>query len=302
MITGTFLDEITHDIPSSNWGRAEWARDFDAMKSVGVDTVILIRAGYRDKATFESSVLKKLHPHLIVEDDLVGLFLDLAEKNGMKFYFGTYDSGNYWVSGKYREEADLNRAFADEVIERYGDKPAFGGWYISHEINSFDDGMMEVYEGLSNHLRSLKDLPILISPYIRGPKQFAEGEALGLEAHEREWRQVFERIKDVVDIVAFQDGHVDFAELPDYLAVNAGLAREHAVECWSNVESFDRDMPINFPPINWGKLRYKIDAAIASGADKLITFEFSHFMSPNSIWPAAHHLFDRYKERYIDNG
>ena len=28
-ITGTFLDEITHDIPSQNWGEEEWAADFD---------------------------------------------------------------------------------------------------------------------------------------------------------------------------------------------------------------------------------------------------------------------------------
>jgi hypothetical protein len=27
-ITGTFLDENTHDIPSNNWGRKEWAEDF----------------------------------------------------------------------------------------------------------------------------------------------------------------------------------------------------------------------------------------------------------------------------------
>ena len=54
-ITGTFLDEISHDIPSSNWGVKEWQKDFDAMKSVGIDTVILIRCGYKDKMTFESA-------------------------------------------------------------------------------------------------------------------------------------------------------------------------------------------------------------------------------------------------------
>lgn len=42
-ITGTFLDEISHDIPHQNWGRAEWDRDLASMKSVGIDTVILIR-------------------------------------------------------------------------------------------------------------------------------------------------------------------------------------------------------------------------------------------------------------------
>ena len=33
-IAGTFLDEITHDIPSQNWGPREWAADFDVMRHV----------------------------------------------------------------------------------------------------------------------------------------------------------------------------------------------------------------------------------------------------------------------------
>jgi glucokinase len=37
-ITGTFLDGITHDIPAQNGGPAERARDFDAMKAIGIDT------------------------------------------------------------------------------------------------------------------------------------------------------------------------------------------------------------------------------------------------------------------------
>ena len=42
-ITGTFLDEISHDIPHQNWGEAEWNRDFRYMKAIGIDTVIDIR-------------------------------------------------------------------------------------------------------------------------------------------------------------------------------------------------------------------------------------------------------------------
>ena len=61
-ITGTFLDEITHDIPTSNWGAREWAADFDAMQAVGIDTVILIRSGYRDRLTLPSAVLANATP------------------------------------------------------------------------------------------------------------------------------------------------------------------------------------------------------------------------------------------------
>ena len=40
-ITGTFLDEISHDIPHQNWGEREWDADFRYMKSIGIDTVIM---------------------------------------------------------------------------------------------------------------------------------------------------------------------------------------------------------------------------------------------------------------------
>jgi len=94
-LKGTFLDEITYDIPSQNWTKDEWAKDFDAMKAVGIDTVILTRAGYRKHATFESKVLQKTVGILPVYTDLVELFLDEAERCQMDFYFGLYDSGTY---------------------------------------------------------------------------------------------------------------------------------------------------------------------------------------------------------------
>lgn len=296
MITGTFLDEITHDIPFQNWGRQEWERDFRYMKAIGIDTVILIRAGYQERATFNSKVLAKELPFLIVQEDLVQLFLECAEQNQMSFYFGTYDSGKYWHSGQPQREVDINRAFTDEVWERYGHMPAFKGWYISHEINSFDDGIMKVYEQLARHLRGLKNLPILISPYIRGRKQFDD--AITLEQHEKEWEQVFSRIQGLVDVVAFQDGQIAYDEIEDFFGVNARLARKYGLKSWSNVESFDRDMPYKFPPIGWPKMRFKMEEAAKAGVDKLITFEFSHFMSPQSMYPSAHTLYKRYCEQY----
>lgn len=294
-ITGTFLDEITHDIPPQNWGRREWAADFDAMKAVGIDTVILIRAGYRERLTFDSKVINQHRPCLPAYTDLVDLFLQEAERCGMTLWFGTYDSGQYWLNGEYKKEIDLNKAFCTEVCERYGSRKAFGGWYISHEINTFNVGMMKVYDELSVHLRSLKNIPILMSPYVKGVKQFG-AEAISLDTHVREWEAVFRDLEGKVDVVAFQDGQMSFLDLPDYLRVNCELASRYGLQSWSNLESFDRDMPIKFPPTDIRKLRYKAEQAAKAGVDKLITFEFSHFMSPNSIYPAAHQLYERYKE------
>ena len=57
-------------------------------------------------------------------------------------------------------------------------------------------------------------------------------------------------------------------------------------------------LPIRFFPIKFDKLRLKLEAAKRCGYDKAITFEFSHFMSPQSAYLQAGHLYDRYKEYF----
>jgi hypothetical protein len=297
-ITGTFLDEITHDIPSANWGPKEWARDFDAMKAVGIDTVILIRAGYRDRMTFESETLRQFAPMRPAYLDLVDLFLQEAERCQMDFYFGLYDSGVYWWRGDYRTEVEINRRFSEEVIRKYGDRRAFKGWYLSHELHSYDEAFMQIYLGLTRHLRGLKNIPILMSPYVKGRKQFDD--PITPEEHEQQWDLIFSQLSSEVDIVAFQDGQVEFQELSTYLAINKALADKYGLQSWSNVETFERGMPINFLPIHWQNLRYKIEAAEGAEVEKLITFEFSHFLSPNSMYPSAHSLHNRYREWLVE--
>jgi len=287
MITGTFLDEISRDNASANWGPDEWRRDFGSMKADGIDTVVLTRAGYKDRATFDSRVLRKQHRHLIVQEDLVALFLALAAENGIALWFGMYDSGEFSQQGKHQKEADINRAFADEVWERYGRSSAFRGWYLSHEIDAFDDGALRVYEELCAHLKATSGLPILFSPDLRSPKQVPGTPSV---------QQVFARLAGKVDVVAFRDGSVPLAELPDLLAVHADLAKAHGIACWANVETFDRDVHVKYPPIAWPKLRYKMESALGARISKLITFEYSHFLSPHSMYSSAHALHRRYRE------
>ena len=293
-ITGTFLDEITHDIPSANWGAKEWARDFDAMKAIGIDTVIIIRAGYKDNAVFHSESLRRFREMRPVYTDLLDLFLEQAERCDMDLYFGIYDSGKHWLEGDYVREIEINKVFTEEVIAKYGRRKAFRGWYASHELQAYDESQIKVYEALSAHLKGLKDLPILMSPYVRGRKQFED--AITPEEHERQWDMVLSHLSGKIDIVAFQDGQIDFYELSAFMEINKKLAQKYNLVSWSNVESFERGMPINFLPISWPNMRYKIETAHQAGMEKLITFEFSHFMSPNSVYPSAHHLYNRYRE------
>lgn len=307
-ITGTFIDEISHDIPHQNWGRKEWEMDFKHMKAIGIDTVILIRSGYRRFLTYPSAYLMDKHGCYKPPIDLVELFLELSEQYGMDFYFGLYDSGRYWDTGNLQYEIDANRFVIDEVWERYGHYKSFKGWYLSMEISRRTKGATQAFHTLGMQCKEVSQgLKTFISPWIDGKKavmaasgQLSKQEAVSLQEHETEWSEIFEGIQGAVDAVAFQDGHIDYHELEDFFAVNKKMADKYGMECWTNAESFDRDMPIKFLPIKFEKLRLKLEAARRAGYDKAITFEFSHFMSPQSAYLQAGHLYNRYRE-YLEN-
>ncbi len=297
-ITGTFLDEISYDIPHQNWGREEWRRDFLNMRAIGIDTVIMIRCGLKQWLTYPSEVLMQRQNCYRPAADLVEMFLELSDELGMKFFFGTYDSWCHWHSDHPEKELELNLKVVEEAWLRYGHHKSFAGWYLSQEISRGKKSVATLYRELGKHCRELSDgLPVLISPYIDDIKGNGKG-SISLEEHSREWDEMFSAMQGGVNIVAFQDGHCEFHELSDYLAVNRRLAEKYDIECWSNCESFDRDMPIHFLPIKWEKMLFKLRAAEAAGVRKMITFEFSHFMSPNSVYGAAGNLYRRYCEEY----
>lgn len=302
-ITATFLDEISSDIPHQNWGPDEWDRDFAAMKKMGIDTVVMIRSGLEKFITYPSPILiNELHCHE-PPIDLVDMFLTLAEKYSMRYFFGTYarhHNGSN-TAGEIERGWDLERRLIDEVWARYGHRKAFQGWYLSKEIAARSPAIVAEFRRYNRHCKDVSgNLPTLISPGMLGRKAWRSGDPnahdLDFTAHERDWDEIMGEISGLVNIIAFQDGHVSCEELPEALKLNKRLADKHGIELWTNTESFDRDMPFRFPPIKWEKMRLKLRAAEAAGIEKAITFEFSHFMSPNSFWKQAGNLYNRYQE------
>jgi hypothetical protein len=172
------------------------------------------------------------------------------------------------------------------------------------EISRKTKGAIDAFATLGQQCKDKNAaLNTLISPWIDGKKAVMAKEAaltkdniVSLQKHEDEWNEIFSGIHSVVDAVAFQDGHIDYHELEDFFSINKKLADQYGIRCWTNAESFDRDMPIKFLPIKWEKLWMKLQAAKKAGYEKGITFEFSHFMSPQSMYGSAGHLYNRYLE------
>ena len=300
-ITGTFLDEISWDIPHQNWGYREWERDFLNMKAIGIDTVILIRCGLTRFLAYPSEYLISKRGCYRPPVDLVEMFLTLADKHGMKFYFGTYhDQRIDKTSDEMFAMAEDNLHVIDEAWKRYGHHPSFRGWYLTYELSTKTARFAKTIGDAGRHCKEVSGgLPVLISPFIRGCKIVQSGEKVDtVERHEQVWDEIFSALKGGVDQCAFQDGHVEYCDLDAFLAINRRLADKYGVECWTNVETFDRDMPIRFLPTKLEKMLLKLDAATRAKYDRAITFEFSHFMSPQSVYLAAGNLYRRYREYY----
>ncbi len=301
-ISATFLDEITYDIPSQNWGYEQWDRDFAAMKQINIDTVVQIRCGHGNFMTYPSRVMARELQCFTPSVDLVGMFLELSLKYGMKFYFGTACTP-YFLRGEFQKDIDLNLAVMEEFYARYGNHPAFGGWYLTQEICRLKPGVVDLLRTLGHFAKNLSgNMPVMISPFIDGAKNVDQFTAqlrksaggVDVETHAREWDSILSSLCGAIDIFAFQDGACDLIELREYMAANREISRRYGMRCWTNCETFDRDMPLKFLPISWEKMLIKLKIAEELQLEKALTFEFSHFMSPNSCYWQARNLYEQY--------
>lgn len=287
LITGTFIDEITYDIPSSNWSDEQWKADLDHMQDIGIDTLIFIRGGMYKKSIFPSRVLGTEY-----RDDFAGLIISEAEKRNMNVFFGLYISNLEWNHGDAQGEIEKNKAFAEEIWMRYGQSPAFAGWYIPHETAYDVLNITEVMQGLSKICKQLApNKPVLISPFF-DPSKYATPQALY-----EQWDHMFSKIGDYVDICAFQDGSAPMELMEAFLQVTDQLCKKYHIRHWVNLETFERDVRQMYLPIPFQDMKYKLELHQAY-AEKIITFEFSHFLSPQSIFPSAQNLNKLYRSYY----
>ncbi len=289
-ITGTFIDEITYDIPSSNWTKRQWKRDLDNMKKVGIDTLIFIRGGFYGKTIYPSSYF-----HTENTDDFAGFIMEEAAKRRMKVYMGLHISDIDWGGGDAKGEIERNRHFIREVYERYNGIPSFSGWYIPQEASKNELNIPEVMKGLS-YLCKEKDsaMPVLISPYFNTP---VTGGDFTVSQHAEEWHGIFSRCAEQIDACAFQDGSAPIETMREFFVKTRRLCDEFGMEHWVNTETFERDVRRMYYPIPFGLLKQKLDIH-KEYAEKIITFEFSHFLSPQSIYPSARNLNRLYRRNY----
>lgn len=299
-ITGTFIDELSRDMPFHNWGIDEWGKEFRLMKSIGIDTIVLPNAGQDWKLLYPSAFLSSKgvpHPSF----DKLDLLLTLADKCGFKVYCGLYNT-LHTSHIPHRDLAAINHTVGNEIWNNYGSKHhSFNGWFISQEVSLEKRDQLTSTIELCNHCKSISgNKSVVISPWIDGNRLLDEHKKDSREeqSYNAQWNEIMSQLSTVVDICTIQDTGINDIDCANFYRYCKAIAHNHGIKCWGNAETYDAQMPVRLYSTDFDHLRLKLSAARGAGLDKVITYEFSHFMSPQSVCQSGACLLERYKEYF----
>lgn len=294
-IKGTFIDEITYDIPSQNWSFENWSKDLDNMQKVGIDTVIFVRGFFSSKAIFPTKLLDNSDN----VKDLLGYILNECDKRNMKVYVGLYMKNLTWDYGDSDNEIKMNNIFIDEILEKYSFHKSFVGFYIPHEVGSNCLNICDIYYNVSKMCKEkAKDKKVLISPFFLTEVLVPKNEALSIDQICKEWDDIFTKAGKYIDYCAFQDGSAPIDNMEEHFKNIKKVCDKHNIELWGNIEMMGRGKP-TFEPIDIDLLTKKIEL-VKPYVSNMITFEFSHFLSPQADIKSARTLYNKYQEYYKD--
>jgi len=271
------------------------------MKAIGMDTVVVVCVANNSRYYYPTSIPGGTPS----EHDTLELLLDAADERQMKVFLGLHMDRSQFSSSAFDLAANLaqGRAELRELWSRYGRHASLAGWYMPQEINDYmvfhqpqlRDDIVAYTKALADGARAVSRLSMMISPFFgRRPDAAAYAQ----------WWDATGLPETGVDIVALQDGvgthRTTVAEARAVFQALRPVMARHGVRFWANNESFDQIHGWPVDDQRWAARPVGIDgflAQIESTAplvEKSITFEFSHYMSPQGT-PAARKLYHDYQ-------
>ena len=250
-----------------------------------MDTVVVQYVGYGSSYYYPSSI-PGIHG---TGTDSILRLLQAADGLGMDVYLGLQlNTGDF---DPHAEPLTRRPPTLTELESRYGSHASLTGWYVPQELSdqivfndpTLRDNLVNYVGQISTQAHTDTQRPVMISPYF--------GQTPDVAAYADWWDTTgFPGMGG--DILAMQDGvgthRTTIAEsLPVYQAL-APVAQSHNVAFWANNESFNQTHGWPVDEQAWASEPTDIatfTAQIASTSpyvDKSITFEFSHYMSPQA--------------------
>lgn len=290
VISGSFIQLSYGDI----WTQADWEEEFDYMKDLGMDHVILqwivdfspsSKAVYYDSQLYNEATGYKNRNN---QDTLLNV-LNAAQNKGIDVWVGLGANDEWWddaATGQtwLNNEAQANNALIRDIWDSsagYKNKSSFKGWYSVWEIENYRFKDTAAQQRLRTALKTIVDYahsytgkPIMTSPY-KG------GYSTGLDPNG--WTSMWTYILNPADganfdVVAPQD---NFGNITDtYLAaMKKAVDTNPNCELWSNCETYDPDTGHAEPTITMlNQLNTEIPYV-----SKMTSFSFLHYHSPKVV-------------------
>ncbi|MCH3965586.1 MAG: DUF4434 domain-containing protein [Clostridium sp.] len=302
ILAGSFIQiDLTQ-----NWDEDKWMSELKCLKENKMEYVILsgitFTANNVTKTAYSSNIqgTEKVYG----SRDEVELCLKSAEKLGMKVFLSTDFNSEWWNKSANDTnwlDNQMNRTnlICDEVYRKYHSKykNSFYGWYFPYEIDNVKFDTDEKFAILANamnitlnYLEAKKErLPFLLSPFMNSafgtPDKYADN-----------WKYFFSitNLKEG-DILCPQDsvgaGGLDISEVNQWFtSLRKAVDSKSGLKLWANVETFDY---VNNSTVTLDRLLQQMEMEQPC-VDKIVSFSYSHYYSPNNIDPGFNQAYSEY--------
>ncbi|MFF2889522.1 DUF4434 domain-containing protein [Paenibacillus sp. NPDC057967] len=294
-LNGSFLQPELGD----QWSNTQWEDEFQYMKDVGMDHLIL---QWSANTEFGTAVYPTTVSGLTQEtsQDVVAKALQMGEEYGLDIYIGlqlnhewfaNYTNNVAWLD----EEAGIAGELIEDLWNQYSSYDSFKGWYLSFEVDNWNlpdatswQRMADFYNDVTTVAHTVSPgLPIMISPF------YNVSGGLNPSGWQTMWNYILS-LTDI-DILALQDGigagHAATSDLASWFAAtkNAITASSPGTALWADTETFNMD----FRPMD---MRLMLDnmLAVEPYVSHYTSFSFNHYMSPQTVNPLYYETYADY--------
>jgi hypothetical protein len=289
IISGSFIQLTYGDI----WAQTDWEEEFDYMKDLGMDHVILqwiIDRSPSKKAVYYYSSLYNPdtgYANRNNQDTLLNV-LAAAEKKGIDVWVGlagneewwSYGTDGTWLNNESTAIKNVIKDIWDSPVG-YSSKSSLKGWYNVWEIENYRFKESSTQQILRTALKTIVDYahsytnkPIMTSPYIG---KYSTG--LDPDGWKNMWIYLLDPSNGAnFDVVAPQDhfgNHVN-TYLP---AMKLAVDTNTTCELWANVETYVPTYVYGEPTIT---MLNQVNSEIPY-VRKMTSFSFLHYTSPKVV-------------------
>lgn len=291
------------------WTYNDWLDELGYMQAAGMDTLIVgTVADYEKKTVWYPNPNIQGYNYTVDPTctyDMPLYILNAAAQNNIQVYFGMnatsqwfnygVSDGGTWLSQKM--SADI--AVAADFYAKYGNHPAFGGWYIVEECDNIvatttakQDIIGTQFDRFCDFVHGLTPTKKVINCPWANASLYPNGGGLSPAGWEDMWKRILGLAN--IDILAMQDsvgaGGCNRTQATQYIQAQYNACVYRGRISWVDVETFRQE---DWSSMTVGEIVDSMNH-YTQYADKYLTFAYNHYQSPRQKNPAYYQAYMNY--------